>query len=112
MPYVIRHYEVGAINSFMDGLLDVLIIDGLSKIDLVGYIVKGSATDMQDDPRIQRLSASKIVIETKPNMEVMVDGITLGSGPIQIEVLRHALNIMVDSKAIERLDESGEVIEK
>lgn len=112
MPYVIRHYETGTINSFSDGLLDVLIVDGLSKLELVGYVVKGAATNMQDDPRIQRLSAHKIIIETKPNMEVMADGTTLGNGPVQIEVQRHALNIMVNSNLADKSNESGEFIEE
>ncbi len=101
MPYVIRHYKVGSNESFSDGLLDVLFFDGLSKLDLVGYALKGSGTDTQEDPRIQHFRVQKIEVETSPSMPLMADGVVLGEGHVSIEVRKLALSVMAsDSPTI------------
>lgn len=112
MPYTVRHYQVGSQNSFNDGLLDVLFFADLSKLDLLGYILKGPGTSTQEDPRIQHFRVRKIVIDTHPVMPVMADGIMLGEGSVRIEVKRHALAVMIGPSVINMLDESGENLEK
>ena len=108
MPYFGRHYQVASLDSFNDGLLDVLFLDSLSKIDLVGYIIKGSGTDTQENPNIQRFRARSVVIDTHPNMSVMADGKALGVGLVRIDVKRRALTLMVEAKVSDELTDSGD----
>jgi diacylglycerol kinase family enzyme len=112
MPYVGRHYQVGSPDSFNDGLLDVLFFADLSKVDLIGYILKGPGTSTQEDSRIQHFRVRKVVIDTHPAMSVMADGIAIGEGSVRIEVRRHALTVMVGSTAANVVTESGETLEK
>jgi diacylglycerol kinase family enzyme len=112
MPYVGRHYQVGSLDSFNDGLLDVLFFADLSKLDLIGYVLKGPGTSTREDPRIQHFRVRRVVIDTQPSMPIMADGITLGEGLVRIEVRRHALAVMVGSTAPNVLTELGEILEK
>lgn len=97
MPYIGRHYQVGASDSYRDGLLDVLFFSDLSKLDLIGYILAGVGSNTEEDPRIQHFRVRKVVIDTEPSMSVMADGIMLGEGSVEIEVQQHALTVMVES---------------
>ena len=51
-------------------------------------------------------------IATSPAMPVMVDGITLEDGELQIEVKRRAMAVMAGDIAPGGVLESGEIIEK
>ena len=112
MPFIVRHYQVGGTDALVDGFLDVLFFSDLSKMDLIGYMIKGPGTDKNEDPRIQHFRVRRMRIETTPAMPVMVDGITLENGALQIEVKPHALAVMVGSIAPGGVLESGEIIGK
>lgn len=95
MAYTGFHYQVGAEDSYQDGLLDVLFFADLSKLDLLSYIVQGVSIGKLEDSRIQHFHVRKIDIHTDPAMPVMADGIGLGEGHVRVEVRRHALAVMV-----------------
>lgn len=94
MPYVGLHFLVGAPDAHYDGYMDVLFFADLSKLDLIGYVLKGPGTSKQEDSRIQHFRVHKAVITTEPAMPVMADGIDIGTGSVSIEVQRHALTVM------------------
>jgi diacylglycerol kinase family enzyme len=52
--------------------------------------------DRPEDPRIRHFRVRKLVIETTPKMSVMADGIDLGIGQVCIEVMHHALSVIVN----------------
>jgi diacylglycerol kinase (ATP) len=95
MPYVGFHYQIGTASSYNDGLLDVLFFADLSKLDLLGYVFQGVGEGFPEDPRIQHFHVHRIEIDTIPAMQVMVDGILIGEGPVKIEIRRRALAVMV-----------------
>jgi diacylglycerol kinase (ATP) len=101
MPFIGPHYQVGAVNSFQDGLLDVLFFADLSKLDLLNYVIQGAGTGKLEDPRIQHFHVRKVDIHTTPSMPVMADGIGLGEGHVRIRVRRHALSVMVAAQVDE-----------
>ncbi len=94
MPYIGFHYQLGTIESFNDGLLDVLFFADLSKLDLLGYILQGVGEGKPEDSRIQHYHVQRVEIETNPAMPVMADGIALGEGTVRIEIKPHALTVM------------------
>ena len=101
MPFIGVHYQVGAADSFEDGLLDVLFFADLSKLDLVGYVLQGVGVDKPEDSRIQHFQVRRVDIDTHPAMPVMADGDALGDGSVHIEVRRHALAVMVGELSTE-----------
>lgn len=95
MPYIGRHFQVGALNSYEDGKLDVLFFSDLGKLDIINFLTKGTFIQENEDPRIKHFLAKKIVIETDPPMPVIIDGMTVGEGRLTIKVKRNALKVMV-----------------
>lgn len=112
MPYVGLNFLVGAPDSYQDGLLDVLFFADLSKVDLIGYVLKGPGTSKQEDPRIQHFHARSIEIHTDPVMPIMADGIDIGTGNVRIEVQKHALTVITASQSAKEPPESGVPLEK
>ena len=109
MPFVGRNYRVGNPESYRDGYLDVMFFSELSKLDLLGYILKGPGTDALSDSRIKHYRVREIEINTNPVMPVMADEMTLGQGMVRIEVKRKALSIMANNAVPE--EEPGEDLE-
>lgn len=112
MPYIVHHYQIGSLDSFNNGLLNVIFFADLSKLDLLGYMIKGPGKDTQEDSRIGHFNVRKIVIDTSPAMPVLADGITLGEGTASIEVRPKALAVMVASSTLNEVVELGENLEK
>ena len=112
MPYVGVNFQVGSPDSYHDGYLDVLFFADLSKLDLLGYVLKGPGTSPQEDSRIQHLRVRRVVIETHPVMPIMADGIDTGTGTVRIEVQKHALSVMVKSEDTKAGTKTGEILEK
>jgi diacylglycerol kinase (ATP) len=94
MPYIANNLKVGALNSYKDGYLDVLFFADLTKLDIIGSILKGIGPDKVEDPRIKRYKVRKIHIETNPPMPILIDNMNIGEGSITIEVKRRALTIL------------------
>lgn len=111
MPYFGQNYKVGEDGSFNDGLFDVLFLDGASKRDLWGYIIKGAGASTQDDPNIVRFRVKSIVIDSMPPMPIMADGKPLGEGRARFEIKRRALTLMVEAKEPQNLNQSGDNVE-
>lgn len=113
MPHIGHHYEVGSIDSYNDGFLDVMFFSDLSKVDLLGYVLKGSGTNSEEDSRIQHFLVHSIDINTKPAMPVMADGIALGNvGSVRIKLQANALSVIAEPTAEKKEAESGEIFEK
>lgn len=111
-PYVGRNYRVGYDDSFNDGMLDVSFFPDISKLDILGYMIKEPGTDISEDQKIQRFRARLIEIETSPVMAVMADGNPLGEGAVRIEVRPGAVNIIVGAPSSQVSSGSGETLEK
>jgi diacylglycerol kinase (ATP) len=100
MPYIGPHFQVGTPASINDGLMDVLLFADLSKMDLLGYAVQAArASGGPEDERIQHYHVRRVDIDTNPAMPVMVDGLSLGEGPLRMRVQRRALAVMVGEPA-------------
>lgn len=94
MPYIGRHCNVGKKNAYSDGLLDVMLFSSLNKMDLLGCAFKGRKISETNDPCIQHFFVHKAEIETKPEMQIMADGVILGKGSVKIEVKHHSVAVM------------------
>lgn len=103
MPFIGFHYRLGDLDSFKDGLLDVLFFADLNKLELLGYILQGVGEDFPEDARIQHFHVRRVEIDTHPAMPVMADGSPLGEGLVQIETWRHALAVMAGPKTPEAM---------
>lgn len=97
MPYVGPHYQIGEPGSFVDGLLDVLVYANLNKLEILDNAVQ-IAGGGSGDPRIQRYQVRKMSIDSSPPMPVLVDGRSLGTGKVQIQMREQALQIIASQE--------------
>ena len=94
MPYVGPHYQIGVPGSFVDGLIDVLVFANLNKLEILDNAVQ-TAVGGSGDARIQRYQVRKMSIDSSPPMPVLVDGRSLGTGRVQIQLREQALQVIV-----------------
>ncbi len=106
-PYIGRHYAVGPDVSCSDGLLDVIFFAQVSKIELLGYIFRGTGSGVTEEPNVQSYRVRSVEIVTEPEMEVTVDGYPLGKGRVRVTVRPSALDVMVGEPAQDFRLEAG-----
>lgn len=78
-----------------DGLLDVLIIDDLSKLDLLWSLPRIYKGTHLTHPKVTVKRAREIDIRPMQQMSLQADGELLGQAPARFHVLPAALNIVV-----------------
>ena len=100
MLYVGPRFRVDPGSSLDDGLLDVVVYAELSKIDLLGNVLQ-AATGGIEDERILRYKVQKLVVDTNPQMPIVVDGFPMGEGSLRLSVRRQALNVIAAPEAPE-----------
>ncbi len=78
-----------------DGLFDVMIIDDISKPDLLWSLPRIYKGTHLTHPKIDMQRAREIEIESSQKMSIQADGELLGEAPARFNVLPAALNIVV-----------------
>ncbi len=96
MPYIGPHYAIPSASSVDDGILDVLVFNDLTKLDILSFaaLAAGSLPVQAD---VQHYHIQKIQIHTNPPMPVLADGFHLGDTPLSITIMPKALHILVSS---------------
>lgn len=84
-PMFGANFLVAPDATVTDGLLDISVYPEFSKAELLGYYAKIRDEGFSNNEKVQRFRASKIEIKTEPPMEVMADGVMLGSGKVEIK---------------------------
>jgi diacylglycerol kinase family enzyme len=80
--------------SMSDGLLDICVYPGFTKIELMNYFLKTAHEGTTPDGRIQRYRARKIKLKTSPKLEVSAEGMTVGWGSARIKLLKGAMRVI------------------
>lgn len=78
-----------------DGLLDVLIIDDLSKPDLLWSLPRLYKGTHHTHPEVAVRTAKEVDIQARRQTTLQVDGELLGEAPARVYVLPAALNVVV-----------------
>jgi len=78
-----------------DGLLDVLIIDDLSKADLLRSLPRIYRGTHLTHPKVTLKRAKEIEIQTAQRVSLQTDGELLGEAPAHFHVLPAALNVAI-----------------
>lgn len=93
MPYLGANFRMADDIVFDDGYLDLFLYDRLNKLDLLAYGL-AVMTDGDPDPRIRRLRVRQLTLHADPPVPILVDGVTLGAGPVTMQVHRRALQVI------------------
>ncbi len=93
MPYAGANFRVADDIVFDDGYLDLFLYDGLNKLDLLAHGL-AVITDSDPDPRIRRLRVRRVELAADRPVPILVDGVTLGEGPVAMTVHQGALRVI------------------
>lgn len=86
-----------------DGLLDIVAIRSGNLAELLGVFIRIMTGDVQDDPRIHRFQADSFKINCGSDCPTDVDGEKGPAVPLEISVLKQAIEIFVPNTKIEKL---------
>lgn len=90
-----------------DGLLDICIFEGANGFDAVRHFALLAMGRHAQSSRIQIYRGKKVVISTDTPLPLHTDGDPSGHTPIKVEVVPHALQVVVPEWVSESLFEGG-----
>lgn len=84
-----------------DGLLDVCIIKSRSNTDYFSTLLEATlqSTTNFTSKNIVRFKTRKLKIESSKTLSVQADGNLIGTTPVEIEIIRNRLQVMVPEQA-------------
>jgi YegS/Rv2252/BmrU family lipid kinase len=108
IPYIGLKFLAAPDASMQDGFLDISIYPEFSKAELLTYFGRVMNGGLAGDGKIQRFKAHKLKVKTVPALEVMADGLRLGSGNVKIKVIPGALRVIVPEALVKAADPQKE----
>ena len=84
-PMFGANFLVAPDATVTDGLLDISVRPEFRKTELLAYYTKIRDEGFSNNEKVQRFRASKIEIKKEPKMDVMADGVMLGTGKVEIK---------------------------
>ncbi|MDR3573333.1 MAG: YegS/Rv2252/BmrU family lipid kinase [Anaerolineaceae bacterium] len=102
IPYIGLKFLVAPDASMQDGLIDISVFPEFAKSELFEYFGKVMNGGRTEDGKIQRYRAAKVKLKTSPELEVMADGIVLGTGSLKIKMRPGALKVIVPDATKEK----------
>ena len=77
-----------------DGLLDIIILDNITKLELLSIVPKVYSGNHIKHPKVHTFSAKDIEIRSNERFYVEADGELIGEGPVAISILPKALSVV------------------
>jgi diacylglycerol kinase family enzyme len=77
-----------------DGLLDIVILNNVTKLELLSMVPKTYSGNHIKHPKVHTFSAKNIEIRSSERFYVEADGELIGEGPISISVVPKALSVV------------------
>jgi diacylglycerol kinase (ATP) len=105
-PVFGKKFLVAPDASLQDGLLDISVYPDFSKAELVSYYAAIMNGGYSGDGKVQHYQARKLKIKASPKLDVMADGIALGTGTVTIKVHPGALRVITTGESLQK-DEAG-----
>jgi YegS/Rv2252/BmrU family lipid kinase len=93
-PLFGKNFRVAPQASLQDGLLDISVYPGFTKVELLGYYAAVMNGGYSGDGKVQHYLAHKIKVKSSPKLLVMADGVALGKGTVTIKVRPGALRVI------------------
>lgn len=97
MPYIGPNIQIDPKVSYRDGKLDVFVFSDMSKFHFISFALRSLAGTVEKES-IRHFQVKQLKLDSQPAMNIMTDGLELGSGPVKVEVLPKALTVMAGRK--------------
>lgn len=82
---------------YNDGLFDVTIIQMMRKGEIIRNLKRLYNGTVYDHPKIKWYRGREIKIDSDPLIHVEVDGESLGHSPIEFQIIRESINVVINS---------------
>jgi YegS/Rv2252/BmrU family lipid kinase len=92
--YFANRMLAAPLASLEDGLLDVVILNNVSKIELLSMVPQIYQGTYIKHPKVNTYSAKKIEIKSSERLFIEIDGELVGEGPVSISIIPKALSIV------------------
>jgi len=93
-PYHGAGFVVSADADPTDGLLDVAVFEGMSRLQVIGHFLAVARRQARREPRIRQHRAERVTIEgTRRALAAHADGVSIGVTPVTFEVRPGALRV-------------------
>ncbi len=93
MSFLGPNFQISPQVSFKDHRLDVFTFSGMSKLNLISYVMQAMA-GLTENPGIKHYRVKELKILSTPKMPVLADGVVLGQGSATINVCPRALQVI------------------
>ena len=93
-PYHGAGFVVSAEADPTDGLLDVAVFEGMTRLEVIGYFLAVARRQPRREPRIRQHRGRRVTIEgTRRALPAHADGVSVGVTPVTFEVRPGALRV-------------------
>ena len=93
-PYHGAGFVVSAEADPTDGLLDVAVFQGMTRLDVIRHFVAVARRQRRREPRLKQYRARRVTIEgTRRALPAHADGISVGVTPVTFEIRPKALRV-------------------
>ena len=93
-PYHGAGFAVSVGADPTDGLFDVAVFEGMSRLEVVGHFLAVARRQPRREPRIRQYRARRVTIEgTRRALLAHADGVSIGVTPVTFEVRPGALRV-------------------
>jgi len=93
-PYFANKMIAAPSAKLDDGLLDIVILNNVSKLELLSMVPKTYSGNHIKHPKVHTFSAKDIGIKSSERFYVEADGELIGEGPVFISVVPRALSVV------------------
>jgi YegS/Rv2252/BmrU family lipid kinase len=92
--YFANRMLVAPLASLDDGLLDVVILNNVSRLELLSMLPQVYHGTYIEHPKVSIFSAKDIKIKSSERFYIEIDGEHVGEGPVYISVVPKALSVV------------------
>lgn len=97
-PMFGKGFLVAPNASLNDGLLEVSVYPEFSKAELLAYYAAIMNKGYSENEKVQRFRARKVEVKAEPKLEVMADGVLVGTGKVEIKSRAEAVSIIAPER--------------
>jgi YegS/Rv2252/BmrU family lipid kinase len=74
---------------------DIVVINNISRWQVIRNLHRLSDGSIQNHPKIKKYKGKKVTISSKPHVNLVVDGESLGSSPFSFSILPKSIKVLV-----------------
>jgi len=96
-------YRMAPNASVTDNLFDIYYVDQVKKIEMPNLILKIKSGVHEQSPKVHKVQANRIVIQSENDIICNVDGETLISNKFEIELIKNGITLFNDKNLVDKI---------